>query len=103
MLHARIGQPSGLQTWRDGRFSIAPPVRRHVRTCDRCRTFRKQLRDTNKALAAVFPIGPLLFLKKSFLAHLGTTDKGIVLYRRLLVDAINKNEAGEKPMMVGSS
>jgi len=32
--------------------------------------------------------------------NLGTTDKGIVLYRRLLVDAINKNEAGEKPMMV---
>jgi hypothetical protein len=29
--------------------------------------------------------------------HLGTTDKGIVLYRRLLVDAIRKNQAGEKP------
>ena len=27
--------------------------------------------------------------------HLGTTDKGIVLYRRLLVDAIKKNEAGQ--------
>jgi phthalate 4,5-dioxygenase oxygenase subunit len=27
--------------------------------------------------------------------NLGTTDKGIVLYRRLLVDAIRKNEAGE--------
>jgi hypothetical protein len=26
--------------------------------------------------------------------NLGTTDKGIVLYRRLLVDAIRKNEAG---------
>jgi hypothetical protein len=32
--------------------------------------------------------------------NLGTTDKGIVLYRRLLVDAIRKNEAGEKPLMV---
>jgi phthalate 4,5-dioxygenase oxygenase subunit len=32
--------------------------------------------------------------------NLGTTDKGIVLYRRLLVDAIRKNEAGERPMMV---
>jgi phenylpropionate dioxygenase-like ring-hydroxylating dioxygenase large terminal subunit len=31
--------------------------------------------------------------------NLGTTDKGIVLYRRLLVDAIRKNEAGEKPPM----
>jgi phenylpropionate dioxygenase-like ring-hydroxylating dioxygenase large terminal subunit len=27
--------------------------------------------------------------------NLGTTDKGIVLYRRLLLDAIRKNEAGE--------
>ena len=32
--------------------------------------------------------------------NLGTTDKGIVLYRRLLVDAIRKNQAGEKPLMV---
>ncbi|HUQ74774.1 MAG TPA: Rieske 2Fe-2S domain-containing protein [Burkholderiales bacterium] len=32
--------------------------------------------------------------------NLGATDKGIVLYRRLLVDAIRKNEAGERPMMV---
>ncbi|MDX6663957.1 MAG: hypothetical protein QOG68_163 [Solirubrobacteraceae bacterium] len=52
---------------------MSPPVRRHLRTCDRCTGFRKQLRQTNKALAAVFPIGPLLFLKKTFLAQLGTT------------------------------
>ena len=32
--------------------------------------------------------------------HLGSTDKGIVLYRRILVDAIRKNQAGEKPPMV---
>ena len=32
--------------------------------------------------------------------NLGSTDKGIVLYRRLLVDAIRKNEAGEKPLMI---
>ena len=31
--------------------------------------------------------------------NLGTTDKGIVLYRRLLLDAIRKNEAGQKPEM----
>src|SRR4051794_33955524 len=52
---------------------MGPPVRRHVRTCERCAGFRKQLRQTNKALAAIFPIGPLLFLKKSLLAQLGTT------------------------------
>jgi hypothetical protein len=32
--------------------------------------------------------------------NLGTTDKGIVLYRRLLVDAINKNARGEKTLMM---
>jgi phenylpropionate dioxygenase-like ring-hydroxylating dioxygenase large terminal subunit len=32
--------------------------------------------------------------------NLGTTDKGIVLYRRLLVDAIRRNGAGERPLMV---
>ena len=32
--------------------------------------------------------------------NLGSTDKGIVLYRRILLDAIRKNEAGEKPLMV---
>ena len=32
--------------------------------------------------------------------NLGSTDKGIVLYRRLLVDAIRRNEAGERPPMV---
>jgi phenylpropionate dioxygenase-like ring-hydroxylating dioxygenase large terminal subunit len=32
--------------------------------------------------------------------NLGSSDKGIALYRRLLVDAIRRNEAGEKPMMI---
>jgi len=32
--------------------------------------------------------------------NLGTTDKGIVLYRRILLDAIRKHQAGEKPLMV---
>jgi hypothetical protein len=32
--------------------------------------------------------------------HLGTTDKGIVLYRRLLVEAIEKTEKGERTMMM---
>jgi nitrite reductase/ring-hydroxylating ferredoxin subunit len=32
--------------------------------------------------------------------NLGSTDKGIVLYRRLLVDAIKKLQNGEKPLMV---
>jgi nitrite reductase/ring-hydroxylating ferredoxin subunit len=32
--------------------------------------------------------------------NLGSTDKGIALYRRILLDAIKKNQAGEKPLMV---
>lgn len=35
--------------------------------------------------------------------NLGTTDKGIVLYRRLLLDAIRKNEAGELVVDVKAS
>ena len=57
----------------EGLTRTSAPVRRHVRTCERCATFRKQLRQTNKALAAIFPVAPLLLLKKSFLAHLGTS------------------------------
>jgi RNA polymerase sigma factor (sigma-70 family) len=57
----------------EGLARTSAPVRRHLRTCDRCATFRKQLRQTNKALAAIFPVGPILLLKKSLLAHLGTS------------------------------
>jgi hypothetical protein len=32
--------------------------------------------------------------------NLGSTDKGIVLYRRLLVDAINKAAKGERTLMM---
>jgi RNA polymerase sigma factor (sigma-70 family) len=57
----------------EGLTRTSAPVRRHLRTCERCATFRKQLRQTNKALAAIFPVGPLVLLKKSLLAHLGTS------------------------------
>jgi RNA polymerase sigma factor (sigma-70 family) len=57
----------------EGLHRITAPVRRHLRQCDRCAAFRKQLRQTNRALAAVFPVGPLLLLKKLVLANLGTT------------------------------
>lgn len=48
-----------------------PPVRRHLRSCERCSVFRTQLRSTSKALALVLPVGPLLIAKKLLLAHLG--------------------------------
>jgi RNA polymerase sigma factor (sigma-70 family) len=47
------------------------PVRRHLRSCDRCGAFRTQLKSTNKALAAIMPVGALFVAKKLFLAHLG--------------------------------
>jgi RNA polymerase sigma factor (sigma-70 family) len=55
----------------EGLRRTSPPVRRHLRTCDRCQLFKRQLRQTNRALAAVFPVGPLLLLKKVLLAHAG--------------------------------
>ena len=42
----------------EGLRRTTAPVRRHLRTCERCQLFRKQLRQTNRALAAIFPVGP---------------------------------------------
>ncbi|HEY4098477.1 MAG TPA: RNA polymerase sigma factor [Baekduia sp.] len=58
-----------LGEWAEGLTRVSAPVRRHVRTCTRCSAFKKQLKQTNKALAAVFPVGPLLLLKKFLLAQ----------------------------------
>jgi RNA polymerase sigma factor (sigma-70 family) len=55
----------------EGIARSSAPVRRHVKTCDRCRAFRRELRNTNKALAAIYPVGPLLLMKKLWLAKLG--------------------------------
>src|SRR5207342_3505312 len=55
----------------EGLARTTAPVRRHMRTCDRCAKFRKQLRANNRAMAALYPVGPLLLLKKTILAQLG--------------------------------
>lgn len=57
----------------EGIRKMSPPVRRHLRSCDRCAGFRKQLNANNKAMAAILPIAPLLAFKKTILAHLGLT------------------------------
>jgi RNA polymerase sigma factor (sigma-70 family) len=57
----------------EGLIKVTPAVRRHVRDCERCRTFRKHLKDNNVALAAILPVGPLLLLKKLVLTKLGST------------------------------
>jgi RNA polymerase sigma factor (sigma-70 family) len=57
----------------EGLSKLSNPARRHVRDCERCTFFRKQLKSNNHALALIMPVGPLLLLKKLFLAKLGTT------------------------------
>jgi RNA polymerase sigma factor (sigma-70 family) len=57
----------------EGLVRTSATARRHVRGCERCSAFRKQLRQTNRALASVLPVAPLFMLKKTLLAHLGTT------------------------------
>ena len=60
----------------EGLRRTTPPARRHLRSCERCQGFRRQLRQTNRALAAIFPVGPLLLLKKALFAHAGTAAAG---------------------------
>ncbi len=60
----------------EGLTRTTAPVRRHLRTCERCRTFRGELRSTTKALAAVYPIGPLVLMKKLWIAKIGAGGAG---------------------------
>jgi RNA polymerase sigma factor (sigma-70 family) len=49
----------------------SPLVKRHLKGCDRCTSFRAQLKHTNKALAALLPVGPLVVAKKFAFIHFG--------------------------------
>jgi RNA polymerase sigma factor (sigma-70 family) len=60
----------------EGLTRTTAPVRRHVKGCDRCRTFRAELRKTTRALAAIYPLGPLVFLKKLWMAKAGVGGAG---------------------------
>jgi RNA polymerase sigma factor (sigma-70 family) len=56
----------------EGLTKTSPPVRRHLKGCKRCRCFRDELRNTSKALAAIYPVGPMvLIINKLGLAKLG--------------------------------
>ena len=57
----------------EGLKKSTPPIRRHLRDCDQCGTYRTQLRKTSTAMAIAFPLGPVLILKKLLLAKLGIT------------------------------
>jgi hypothetical protein len=54
----------------EGIAKVSGPVRRHLKACDPCREFRTQLRSDTKALASIFPAGPLLLLKGAVVAKL---------------------------------
>jgi RNA polymerase sigma factor (sigma-70 family) len=60
----------------EGLARTTAPVRRHLRACERCRTFRGELRKTTRALAAVYPLGPLILLKKLWVTKLGLGGAG---------------------------
>jgi RNA polymerase sigma factor (sigma-70 family) len=62
-----------LGTVAEGLAKLSTPARRHVRGCERCSYFRKQLKDNNRALALILPVGPLLLVKKLLLAKVGST------------------------------
>src|SRR4051795_9375264 len=55
----------------EGIAKSSAPVRRHLKSCDRCRVFKGELRRANRALAAVYPLGPLVLVKKFFAAKVG--------------------------------
>jgi RNA polymerase sigma factor (sigma-70 family) len=60
----------------EGLRKASAPVRRHVRECEECADFRSQLRSNEKALAALFPVGPLIAFKGFILGKLGLTGAG---------------------------
>jgi hypothetical protein len=55
----------------EGLAKTTPPARRHLKSCERCRLFKGELRRANRALAAVYPLGPLVIVKKFFIGKLG--------------------------------
>ena len=50
---------------------MSPPVKRHVKSCDRCKEFKAQLTATDAALAAMAPVGLLVAAKNVVVSHLG--------------------------------
>ncbi len=51
-------------------------VRRHVKHCERCRVFQRELRRTDRVLAALAPVGLLTLARKLLFAHALTHSAG---------------------------
>jgi RNA polymerase sigma factor (sigma-70 family) len=60
----------------EGLRKVSAPVRRHVRECEECADFRSQVRSNEKALAALFPVGPLIAFKGFIISKLGLGGTG---------------------------
>ncbi len=60
----------------EGLTKATGPVRRHVRDCEECESFRKQLRSDSKVLAMIMPVGPLLALTAAIAAKIGFGGAG---------------------------
>jgi RNA polymerase sigma factor (sigma-70 family) len=60
----------------EGLRKLSGPVRRHVRDCEECADFRRQLRSNDKVLAALAPVAPLIALKGFIASKLGLGGTG---------------------------
>ncbi len=60
----------------EGLTKLSTGARRHVRGCERCAFFKKQLKQNNHALAMIMPVAPLLLVKKLLIAKLGSASAG---------------------------
>src|SRR3954447_18135431 len=68
---ARSAAPAPRHPQSRQRTRRSAPARRHLKGCERCRVFKGELRKANKALAAVYPLGPLVLVKKFFATKVG--------------------------------
>lgn len=55
---------------------MTPPVRRHIKSCDRCKDFKAQLTATDAALAAMAPVGLLVAAKNLLATQFGLGGSG---------------------------
>ncbi|HEY1689877.1 MAG TPA: sigma-70 family RNA polymerase sigma factor [Solirubrobacteraceae bacterium] len=55
----------------EGLTKLEAPARRHMRSCERCRSFRKQLKTNNVALAMTMPVGAIAIFRRLLSSKLG--------------------------------
>lgn len=60
----------------EGIQRLSGPVRKHVKSCENCTAFRRQLRSDSRALAAALPIAPMILLKGKIAALFGGIGSG---------------------------